>query len=40
MPRLVLSTPALRDLAAIEERIEEASGSSEAVTFPISSDQS
>jgi plasmid stabilization system protein ParE len=30
MPRLVLSTPALRDLAAIEERIEEASGSSEA----------
>ncbi len=30
MPTLVLSTPALRDLAGIEERIAEASGSSEA----------
>ncbi len=30
MPRLVLSTPALRDLAAIEERVEQASGSGEA----------
>jgi toxin ParE1/3/4 len=29
MPRLILSTPALRDLAEIEDRIEEASGSSE-----------
>ncbi len=29
MPRLVFSTPALRDLAKIEARIEEVSGSSD-----------